>query len=304
MTTGYRRRYKVRHRHLLHRTDPTNTSGIIRSYMADLGRRWREIARLIQETLVANDALHINGPPLSPFQLIAAQAATGFQFRQDTPGKVEDFNRWLRQQLDADVLEVRRGVGGVVAANSKWQDVYVRSTYSRGLTHAEQALRRAGIPFDDRTVQDLFNAPIHSDALELLYTRQFTDLQGITAAVDTQISRVLTDGLATGQGPREIARNMRSVIANIGVQRSRTLARTETIRVHAESSLNRYVDAGVDNVTVFAEFTTAGDDRVCPECEALETGEAVPIDAARGVIPVHANCRCAWLPVIPQRQAA
>lgn len=297
--TRTRWRRQLKHRHLLHRTDPTNTSGIIRAYFADLGRRWREIARLIQETLVTNDALHLNGPPLSPFQLIAAQAATPFQFRQDTAGKVEDFNAWLRQQLDADVLEVRRGVGGVIAANSQWQDTYVRSAYSRGLTHAEQALKRAGIPFDDRTVQDLFNAPIHTESLELLYTRQFTDLQGITSAVDTQISRVLADGLATGQGPRQMARDMRKVILDIGVQRARTLARTETIRVHAESTLNRYVDAGVDQVTVFAEFTTAGDDRVCPDCLALETGEAVPIDAARGVIPVHANCRCAWLPVLP-----
>lgn len=281
---------------LLHRADPTDTGGIVRAYIADLRRRWAEIARLIQETLVVNDALHIEAP--NPFELAAAQAATGFEFRQDVAGKVEDFNEWLRMQLDNDVLEFRRATATTPALNPKWQDRYVRAAYSRGLRHAGRALDEAGIAFDSRTVADLFNAPLHRDALELLYTRQFTDLQGITAAVDAQISRVLTEGLATGQGPRQIARNMRQVIANIGVVRSQTLARTETIRVHAESTLNRYVDAGVDNVIVFAEFVNAGDDRVCPDCEALETGEAVPIDQARGVIPVHANCRCAWLPAI------
>ena len=298
--SAVRRRYRgsrFRPRMLLHRGDPTNTSGIIRQYIADLRRRWAEIARLIQETLVVNDALHIMGP--NPFELAAAQAATAFEFRQDVEGKIEDFNAWLRGELDSGVLEIRRAAPGTPALNPKWQDRYVRAAYSRGLRHAGRALDEAGIPFDSRTVEDLFNAPLHRDSLAMLYTRQFAELEGISAATGQQISRVLTEGLATGQGPRQIARNMRQVIANIGVVRSQTLARTETIRVHAESSLNRYVDAGVDEVTVFAEFVTAGDDRVCPDCLALETGEAVSIEDARGVIPVHANCRCAWLPVLP-----
>lgn len=42
-----------------------------------------------------------------------------------------------------------------------------------------------------------------------------------------------------------------------------------------------------------AEFTTQGDDKVCPECELL-AGEEYTVDEARGVIPVHPNCRCTW----------
>jgi len=271
---------------------------VIRAYIADLNRRWRKIINLIFETIVTNDALRLGDSDLPLDQLSAAQAAGPFQFRQDTAGKVEDFNRWLREQLDNDVLEVRRAPGGGIQSNSKWQDTFVRSAYSKGLNHAQDALRRDNIPFDSRTVADLFNAPIHRSALELLYTRQFTDLQGITAAVDTELSRVLTEGLSTGQGPLDIAREMRRRIDVIGVTRSKILARTEIIRVHAESTLNRYQDAGVDNVVVFAEFTTAGDDRVCQTCMDLETGEAIPLNEARGVIPVHANCRCAWLPVL------
>lgn len=303
MMTTHRTRPRWRRRRLLlHRNDPTNTSGVIRAYIADLNRRWRKIIALIVETIVENDALRLGDPAAQPSnifeQLTAAQAARPFQFRQDTAGKVEDFNAWLREQLDNDVLEVRRGAGGAVSANTKWQETFVRSAYSKGLTHAEAALRSGGIPFDSRTVTDLFNAPLHRNSLELLYTRQFTDLQGISAAVDTEISRVLTEGLATGKGPLDIARNMRKRVEVIGMTRSRTLARTEIIRVHAESTLNRYQDAGIPQVTVFAEFITAGDDRVCQTCQDLETGEAVPLNEARGVIPVHANCRCAWLPVL------
>ncbi len=303
MTTHRTRWHRHRPRLLLHRNDPTNTAGVIRAYFADFNRRWRKIIELIIETVVENDALSLGDPGAQPSnifeQLTAAQAARPFQFRQDTAGKVEDFNNWLREQLDEGVLEVRRAAGGGVSANTKWQDTFVRSAYSKGLNHAEAALRGQGIPFDSRTVRDLFNAPLHRDALELLYTRQFTDLQGITTEVGTQISRVLTEGLATGKGPLDMARDMRNRVEKIGMTRSKLLARTETIRVHAESTLNRYQDAQIPTVTVFAEFTTAGDDRVCQTCQDLETGEAIPINEARGVIPVHANCRCAWLPVLP-----
>lgn len=282
---------------LLHRNDPTNTSGVIRAYFADFNRRWRHILELIFETVVTNNALRL---PLDAdaelLELVAAQAA--FDFPQDTT-RVADFNRWLSEQLDEGILEVRRAAGGGVSTNSKWQETFVRSAYSKGLTHAEAALRNGGFPFDARTVTDLFNAPLHRNALESLYTRQFDALQGITSEVSTQISEVLTEGLATGQGPLDMARAMRGRVEAIGMTRSKLLARTETIRVHAESTLNRYQDAGIDEVVVFAEFTTAGDDRVCQTCQDLETGEAVPLNEARGIIPVHPNCRCAWLPAIP-----
>ena len=297
------KRTGVRLRSNISRSDPSGTIGIQRSYIADLNRRWKKVARAIQDLVVADDALRLGPAKPSPFLPVAASLATNIQhgvpfvFRQDVAGKTEDFNTWLNQQLDSDVLEVRRGAGGRVMRNSKWQDRYVRSSYGRGLKHAEASMKSAGISFDSRTAADLFNAPIHVDTLALMYTRQFSDLQGITQATSTQISRVLTEGIATGKGPREMARTMRTAISNIGVNRARTLARTEVIRVHAESTLNRYKDAGLQKVNVLAEFATGKDDRVCPICIGLETGEALSLDEARGMIPVHANCRCVWLPV-------
>ena len=297
-------RTRARVRSNLSRSDPTGTIGIQRSYIADMNRRWKKVARAIQELLVTHDAMRLS-PVKSPFPglPVAASLATNqtpFVFRRDVAGKTEDFNLWLNQKMDEDVLEIGgRAVDGRITRNSKWQDQYVRSSYGRGLGHAQRAMKQQGIPFDSRAAADLFNAPIHRDTLALMYTRQFSDLQGITQATSTQISRVLTEGLATGKGPRDIARTMRTAISTIGVNRSRTLARTEIIRVHAESTLNRYEDAGMKEVKVLAEFATGRDDRVCPICQALETGQPLPLEEARGRIPVHANCRCAWLPSQP-----
>ncbi|MBA7543206.1 hypothetical protein ES705_35536 [subsurface metagenome] len=150
----------------------------------------------------------------------------------------------------------------------------------------------------------VFNAPIHADALGMLYTRNFRELQGITAAQGQVISRTLTSGLSEGIGPRQMAQNLRDVVSDIGYARSNTLARTEIVRAHSEATLNRFVDYGIDTVKGFAEFATAGDDRVCSRCMAIEeedhgygAGILMIVDA-RGLIPVHPSCRCAWLPVI------
>jgi SPP1 gp7 family putative phage head morphogenesis protein len=79
------------------------------------------------------------------------------------------------------------------------------------------------------------------------------------------------------------------------------LARSETIRAYAESTLAEFRNWGVEGVTALAEFQTAHDDRVCPKCSHLE-GVVYTLDEASGIIPVHPNCRCYWLPWIEELQ--
>ncbi len=116
--------------------------------------------------------------------------------------------------------------------------------------------------------------------------------------MDMKIGRILAEGLARGDGPMAIARELAEAVEGVGIMRARTLARTEIIRAHADASLSSYREAGLEGVSVQAEFSTARDDAVCPECEALE-GQVFSLDAAQGIIPVHPNCRCAFLPVVP-----
>jgi len=42
---------------------------------------------------------------------------------------------------------------------------------------------------------------------------------------------------------------------------------------------------------------TAGDDKVCPRCEDIADSGPYTIDEARGLIPAHPSCRCAFDPV-------
>ena len=45
-----------------------------------------------------------------------------------------------------------------------------------------------------------------------------------------------------------------------------------------------------------AEWMTAGDQRVCARCQANE-GHRFTIEQARNMIPLHPQCRCAWVPI-------
>ena len=46
---------------------------------------------------------------------------------------------------------------------------------------------------------------------------------------------------------------------------------------------------------------TAGDDRVCEKCAALE-GRIFTLDEIEFLIPLHPNCRCLALPYIEELQ--
>lgn len=138
----------------------------------------------------------------------------------------------------------------------------------------------------------------------LLFTRTYSELKGVSAAMDQVISRVLSQSMADGDGARVIAKKLLSTISGVGdlsftdkigrfipaEQRAAMLARTEIIRAYAESSLQEYKNWGVVGVDALVEFVNAGFN-VCPECLSLtsEYADGIPIDEASGIIPVHPN---------------
>lgn len=277
------------------RVDPTRTATLRRQFAADMTRRFRRIEKLVRRVVGEDDALLLSTRPRT-----LQASPPPFNFPTDA-AKIEGFTAWLREQVEAEVLEVQQVAG---LTQSRWSDVYIRSAYAKGVEHADGVLKQHGVTPPADLLGETFNKPIHADKLVSLYTRTFSELRGITAAMDQQISRVLSDGLARGLNPNEMARTIADRIDKVGIHRARVLARTEIIRSHAESSLNRYAEAGVREVVASVEFQTAGDDRVCEQCAGLE-GTRYTIEEARGVIPVHPQCRCAWVPVVdPDRLPA
>lgn len=289
--------------------DPTRTLTLREQWAREMRVRFERLNSVVMETIHDNDA----------FGLLATHMTAAERRQFDSPtsrGKVEAFMSWLAEQQQDGILEVRRMVRDGADIDQAWTDVYITDSYERGVQRARTELRQAGynVPTIEETggVRASMSGPIHADRLGVLYTRAFNELKGVTAAMDQQISRVLTDGIAQGKHPRRLAREMRRVITgrgeDLGItdklgryipakRRAEMIARTEIIRAHHKAQIMEYKNWEVEGVHVVAEWSTMGDFRVCDECEALERGGPYTLEEIEDMIPRHPICRCMARPV-------
>lgn len=277
------------------RKDPTRTTGLRTSFEREINRRFAKLKKLVRTAIVDEDIFGL--------KTNAFLDTTKFTFATN-PEKIQSFLDWLKEEEDETIFSIKPGTPIRSAAQQVWSNVYIESAYQKGLSQAAMNLRAQGVEVSDHWIDSAFFRPIHADRVGIIYTRSYNDLAGITDAMDTSISRILAEGIAEGRNPIDIARDLSAAIDGIGRTRARTLARTEVINAHATASLNAYREAGLEGVKVQAEWSTAGDDAVCPDCEDME-GKTFSIEEADGLIPLHPNCRCAWLPVVddPDRLA-
>jgi SPP1 gp7 family putative phage head morphogenesis protein len=268
------------------RTDPTGTAPLVRRWDAELGRRFARVSRVVRQAVVGEDALGVGDDAK---KRAAAMAVGGDQQRA---AKVLDL---IRAATQSEIL-------GSPGYAGSWQNKYVAQAVTKGVRDAYDLMRRAG---RDVTLTLTIDADVGRAAqrrADFVAQRSYDELAGIDADMAASMQEIIQQGLLDGLSPQQIARQLDQEL-DIGRTRARVLARTETIAAHADASLDSYEEAGVGGVTADVEFATAGDDAVCPQCQEL-SGETYSIDEARDVIPVHPNCRCAWLPVIAAEEAA
>lgn len=114
-------------------------------------------------------------------------------------------------------------------------------------------------------------------------------LDTLPGQVGSQAASVMLEGILVGLGPREIARNLRTV-ARIPLTRALTIARTETLRVYRQATLERFQ---ASSVLTGWTWVAKLDERTCPVCVALH-GTVHPLGEEMGT---HPNCRCAMAPL-------
>jgi|ADurb_Cas_03_Slu_FD_contig_123_35910_length_3398_multi_3_in_1_out_1_2 SPP1 gp7 family putative phage head morphogenesis protein len=296
--------------------DPTHTTALRNAFAADFRRRFKELAAVVAIGVYQNDCFGLK-EKLHTFQMQSPpREAYAFLRSQE---KIAAFMKWLEKQVELGILTIQDLDQIGTAIESVWTNKYIYDSYKRGVLRARYEMGQLGMELTPLEMiggaATLLGLPMHLDRLGLLYTRLFTDLKGITSAMDSQISRILAQGLADGDGPRLLARKLVSTINGTGMgdlgitdtlgrfipaaRRAEILARTEIIRAHHLGTIQEYRNQGLLNIVVKAEWKTAGDDRVCSKCASLE-GKVFTLDEIEPMIPQHPQCRCIALPYIEE----
>lgn len=271
---------------MANKTDPTNTRVLReREFIPAFTKRFEWLKGEIRTKVGYDEDF---------FSLRASYVtADDYTYPVDPQAK-DEFQTWLEKKINDGILEPtsRRQLRN----GEHYTGRYIRSAAERGWDDAAQKLEQQGIDVTPEDLQSTFEMGVGEQQLQDAYTRTFDDLKNITDDMQTEIRRTLTRGLAEGWNPRKMATEMNGRV-DVSLTRARRLARTEVIRNYNEAALTRFERNNISEVGGKAEWSTAGDSRVCPICAALD-GSVYSIKKARGRIPQHPNCRCTWLPVI------
>lgn len=301
---------------MMSKVDPTETLTLRKSFQADVTRRMSRLIEAINETLIEKDM---------PFGVdgLTTQATARTDWSESSiqpPGperpfdfptsqqKIDGFMQWLNNQIRAGVLEGEIIEGDLAPiGNEPWTNVYIRSAYQKGIERSRRELNKRIEGVDFRTsepaISGAFNQPFHAERVGVLYSRTFTELQNVTGNMAQNIRRTLAQGMAEGRNPRDVARDMNRAVRALGKSRAETIARTEIVRAHHQANIREMRQAGIEQVQVKAEWQTAEDARVCPQCQRLN-GDVLSIDQIDRMIPLHPNCRCVALPIPVSRTDA
>lgn len=285
------------------RSDPSRTATLRKEFERAMSRRMKELIRSIMAVIGDEDAFGLLVPHRLGLNTEVLTVNNRWKALRQ-PQQLEAFRLWIAGQVNAGILQGMTETGGAPA--DLWMEQYIRQAYEKGAGRAfDQAAGKhakdnaATMQYyqgtKDEFLRSAFRRPASVERVKQMATRVWTDLKGVTDTMSTQMQRTLTDSFIQGDGPYVMARKLRTNVNKIGVARSKMIARTETVRAHAEGQLDTLEALGVEEVGVAVEWSTTGDDRVCPICLPMG-GTVLKLKEARGSIPAHPNCRCAYIP--------
>ena len=259
------------------RRDPTKTTTIQNAFVREINRRFAALLKRLRIGIIDNDAFGLSLNRHLP-DLSRELSPGAFAFETDV-SKLEEFDKWLVNQIENGVFEVESN-------GDDFSDDFISQAFRKGQQRAQTEIVKAGGVL---TPIDLsLGGVVPSERVAVLFARTFNELNGLADDMKNRMRRVLADGIAAGQGPRQVAREMTKVV-DITRKRALVIARTEIVRAHHAGNIAEMKRLGVEGIKVLAEWSTALDDRVCASCAGLE-GRVFPIRLIEGLIPLHPNC--------------
>lgn len=261
-----------------------------------LAVRFRALRGALRKTVVEHDALDLpadqsNGPPDDPRALLNADApdidaATSFKF--ETGGRVAAFQEWWRDAIERGFLQPVDSER--VVAGEHYSATHVDKAYQRGVRWANARAREArSIRPDESDPVVVMRRPVHRQTLRTLYTRTYGELESVAERAETQVARILSEGVASGEQSRRIGDQLANEVRTIQRTNGRMVARTEVMNAFSNGTGQRYREFDIER----ARIVTLDP---CPQCAAIADDGPYPVDEAARILPIHPNCMCALAP--------
>ncbi len=282
--------------------DPTHTTTLRNNFARAMRVRFSKLRGLIRKAIVDQDCFGMQNIAI---HTMPQKKAFTFPTSDD---KIQAFMDWLNVQINNEILEVSEFQQLGVTAREPWTNMYISDSYKKGVQRATYEMGKAGYMVDSIAksggLSAVMSNPFHIDRVGLMYIRTFNDLQGITTDMAHKISRILAQGMADGDGAavlaRKLTRTISGPVGGLGItdtlgrfipaeRRAQILARTEIVRAHHSATMQTYRNWQAEGVQIQAELATAGDNRVCEQCAALD-GKLYDLKDAENLIPVHPMC--------------
>ncbi len=273
----------------MNRSDPSKTALIRRKFVMEVNSRYRSVASNLR-IAAANIPLlgETNNFTVIQERLDWVQTFLDQQFKVALLA-----GDWYQKYIeDAYIKGVRRGIRYTKGKELFWLD-----------SSSAQGLEIAFI----RQVSNMYT-------LDTLRQKTLSDLTTIVQAVRGRILSDLSILLVRGATEKDIYKSLQQTMHNIGVLRSRTVARSEVVRAQSYGLLDAFQGFGITEVKVAAETTksftsnenveyiSSSDTKVCPLCKPFD-GKVMSIQEAYGLIPIHPNCRCSFVGSSAKRSA-
>lgn len=112
--------------------------------------------------------------------------------------------------------------------NNFFFNEYVSTAYERGTAqeYANLAQQSTAYAATQQSVATILLSEPYQLRMALVRARVFEGMKGLSAQVKADMARILTDGIARGLNPREVARNLNEQ-SGIEIRRANRVARTE-----------------------------------------------------------------------------
>lgn len=289
--------------------DPTGTRPVRRALETSATRRWRLLELAARDVIVDRDAFGFR--PGSPTVL-------------DGDGKLRAFEAWFDSSIRAIVvgdgtwfashvvrgygMGQRRGekiAGSPAAASVSSLRVVIEAARAdfQGIAAAvtQQVVRAASAVI----MAKLPPSQLYRSVLEVVRkvgvvrTRLFSSYVVVRAHAAGTLDALESAGVSSvGLEVEGVPVIRVGDLRPMGPGRAKKRLRTRTRRPVRSGKRRAAIERAEAKLEKLkrVHVQTAGDDKVCPICEAIEEEGPYTIDQARSLIPAHPNCRCAFVP--------